>query len=43
VRDADDAVRQSEKVKGDQVLLRVWSSSGETGGARYVTVATRKK
>jgi len=34
VRDADDAVQLSKKVKGDRVLLRVWSQ----GGTRYLVV-----
>jgi S1-C subfamily serine protease len=39
VRNADDAVAMSQKVKGDRILLRVWSQSPSgTGGTRYLTV-----
>lgn len=39
VRDADQAVAASEKVKGKQVLLRVWSrGEGGPGGTRYIAV-----
>ena len=39
VRSADDAVALSNKVKGQRVLLRVWSQgAGGTGGNRYVVV-----
>jgi serine protease Do len=40
VRSADDAVRLSEKAKGDQILLRIWSASG--GGKQFVVVDNRK-
>jgi serine protease Do len=44
VRTADDAVNDSEKAKGDQILLRVWSSGGPAGqgGTRYVVVDNTK-
>jgi len=38
VRDADDAVQKSKKVKSDRVLLRVWSQ----GGTRYLVVDASK-
>jgi len=38
VRDADEAVRLSEKAKGQRLLLRVWSNAGGLGGSRYLTV-----
>ena len=38
VRNADDAVRLSEKVKNDAVLLKVWSR----GGSHYVVVGQNK-
>jgi serine protease Do len=34
VRDADEAVRMSENVKNDAVLLKVWGR----GGSRYLVV-----
>jgi len=37
VFNADEAVKQSEEVKGDRVLLRVWSG----GGSRYVVVEVK--
>jgi serine protease Do len=43
VRNADDAVRLSEKVKGERLLLRVWSNSGGFGGSRYLTIEPTKK
>ncbi len=44
VRNADDAVALSEKVKGDRVLLRVWSrAAGGQGGTRYIVVENEKK
>ena len=43
VRDAEQAVNLSEKVKGDHVLLRVWSNAGGSGGARYLSVEIKKK
>lgn len=44
VRNAEDAVALSEKVKGDRVLLRVWSAA-ENGisGTRYVIVDNSKR
>jgi serine protease Do len=39
VSNADEAVRLSEEVKGDRVLLRVWSQ----GGSRYVVVEAARK
>jgi serine protease Do len=38
VQSAEDAVALSEKVKGDRVLLRVWSRAGGGQGGRYVVV-----
>jgi len=40
VRNADDAVALSQKVKGDRILLRVWSQSpnGRGGGTHYLTI-----
>ena len=39
VRNADDAVALSHKVKSDRVLLRVWSRmDGGPGGTRYLVV-----
>ena len=43
VRNADDAVKLSEKAKGGRVLVRVWSSAGGLGGSRYVTIEPAKK
>ena len=44
VRGAEDAVALSEKVKGDRVLLRVWSASDNgIGGTRYVVVDNSKR
>ncbi len=44
IRNADEAVSLSEKVKGDdQVLLRVWSRGpGGQGGTRFVVVENAK-
>jgi serine protease Do len=42
VANADEAVELSEKVKGDRVLLRVWSSRGGPGGMQYVIVDKSK-
>ncbi len=43
VRNADEAVALSEKVKGDRVLLRVWSrAAGGQGGTRYIVVENDK-
>jgi serine protease Do len=44
VRNADDAVALSQKVKGDQLLLRVWSQAGGgPGGTRYLVVDNSKQ
>ena len=44
VRNADEAVALSEKVKGTRILLRVWSRSGAgPGGTRYVVVENSKQ
>jgi serine protease Do len=45
VLNADDAVALSENLKGEQVLLRVWSQGGEggPGGTHYVVVSNRKR
>ena len=37
VTSADEAVRRSEDVKGDRVLLRVWSG----GGSHYLVVEAK--
>ncbi len=43
VPNADAAVALSEKVKGDSVLLRVWSRAGNgQGGTRYIVVEKKK-
>jgi serine protease Do len=42
VANADEAVELSEKVKGDRVLLRVWSNSAGLAGMQYVIVDNRK-
>ena len=43
VRNADDAVALSEKVKSDRILLRVWSrTGGGPGGTHYVVVDNSK-
>jgi len=42
VANADEAVEFSEKVKGDRVLLRVWSNSGGLPGMQYVIVDKSK-
>ncbi len=42
VRSADDAVALSQKVKGDRVLLRVWSRTGSAGGTHYLVVDNSK-
>lgn len=39
VTSADEAVELSEKIKGDRVLLRVWSN----GGSRYVVLENKSK
>jgi len=45
VRNADQAVALSEKVKGESVLLRVWSAGtgGGPGGSRYIVVQNTKQ
>jgi len=43
VRDADEAVNLTRKVKDDEILLRVWSGANGIGGSRYVSVDTKKK
>ena len=45
VRNADEAVALSEKIKGDHVLLRVWSQGrgGGQGGTHYVVVNNSKR
>jgi serine protease Do len=42
VANADEAVELSEKVKGDRVLLRIWSNSGGLAGMQYVIVDKSK-
>jgi len=39
VTSADEAVRLSEQIKSDRVLLRVWSG----GGSRYIVVTARSR
>jgi serine protease Do len=44
VRKADEAVALSEKVKGQRVLLRVWSQAGGgPGGTHYVIIENPKR
>jgi serine protease Do len=45
VRTANDAVALTQKVKGDHVLLRVWSHGAEdrAGGTRYLVVDNSKQ
>jgi serine protease Do len=45
VHNANEAVALSDKVKGDRVLLRVWSrgAEGTPGGTRYVVVDNSKE
>jgi serine protease Do len=44
VRSADDAVAFSQKIKGDRVLLRVWSRGGSgPGGTRYLVIENSKQ
>jgi serine protease Do len=44
VRNADDAVKLSDKAHGKRVLLRVWTrSGGGQGGSTYITVDNTKK
>jgi hypothetical protein len=45
VRNADEAVTLSEKIKGDHVLLRVWSqgSGSGLGGTRFIVVNNAKR
>lgn len=42
VANADEAVELSEKVKGDRVLLRVWSRGDGQAGTQYVVVDKSK-
>ena len=44
VKNADDAIRVSKDLKGDRVLLRVWSGGGGagSGGTRYVVIENAK-
>jgi serine protease Do len=43
VRNADDAVKLSDKAHGKRVLLRVWTRAGGQGGYTYITVDNTKK
>jgi serine protease Do len=43
VKNADDAVRLSEKAHGNRVLLRVWRQNNNRGGSFYITVDNTKK
>ncbi|HEU0039465.1 MAG TPA: PDZ domain-containing protein, partial [Verrucomicrobiae bacterium] len=42
VRDADSAIELCKQAKGDRLLLRVWRSSGGTGGTHYIVVKNLK-
>ena len=43
VRSADDAVALSQKVKGDRVLIKIWSHAGTgPGGTHYLVVPITK-
>jgi serine protease Do len=43
VRNADEAVAMSEKVKGDRILLRVWRGGEGRGGMLFLTVDNNKR
>ena len=43
VRNADDAVKLSEKAHGNRVLLRVWRLNQGQGGSFYITVDNTKR
>ena len=44
VQNADDAVAQSERIKGKRVLLRVWTHAGGGGaGTRYIVIEPPKE
>jgi len=45
VRNANDAVALTQRVKGDRLLLRVWSrgAEGRPGGTRYLVVDNSKR
>jgi hypothetical protein len=43
VKNAEEAIDLSEKIKSDeQILLLVWSSNGRSGGTRYLVVEPEK-
>jgi len=43
VQNADDAVAQSDRIKGKRVLLRVWThAGGGGGGTRYIVIEPPK-
>ena len=43
VRDSESAVDFATKARGDRILLRVWSKTGDQSGTRYVTVKNTKR
>jgi serine protease Do len=43
VRNADEAVALSEKVKGERILLRVWRGGEERGGMLFLSVDNAKR
>jgi serine protease Do len=43
VRNADDAVKLSDKAHGNKVLLRVWREDEDHGGSFYMTVDNLKR
>jgi serine protease Do len=43
VKNADDAVRLSDKAHGKRVLLRIWRQNNGEGGSFYITVDNTKR
>lgn len=43
VKNADDAVRLSEKAHGARVLLKIWRQNNNRGGSFYITVDNTKR
>jgi serine protease Do len=43
VRNADEAVAMSERVKGDRVLLRIWRGTSGRGSMIYISVENTKR
>jgi serine protease Do len=43
VTSANDAVKLCKQAKGDEILLKVWHRSGDTGGTRYLSVDNTNK